>query len=84
MAHKVATTYIIDVSPSMEVKQEGADITCFQQSINAVAGLVQDKVGRFARHSPLCIAVLTIYVAVSWAKDRFCQYHTSWNRRYAI
>ncbi|KAI8576665.1 hypothetical protein K450DRAFT_256125 [Umbelopsis ramanniana AG] len=48
MAHKVATTYIIDVSPSMEVKQEGVDITCFQQSINAVAGLIQDKllVGR--------------------------------------
>ncbi|CAO3668533.1 unnamed protein product [Umbelopsis ramanniana] len=48
MAHKVATTYIIDVSPSMEVKQEGADVSCFQQSINAVAGLVQDKllVGR--------------------------------------
>lgn len=84
MAHKVATTYIIDVSPSMEVKQEGEDVTCFQQSINAVAGLIQDKVSRFARHSTPRIAVLTIYVAVSWTKDRHGQYYTSWNRRYTI
>jgi hypothetical protein len=44
MAQKAATIYVIDVAPSMQLKQEGGDKSYLQCSTEAVASMIQDKV----------------------------------------
>lgn len=46
MAQKAATIFIIDVAPTMQIKQEGSKKTYLQTSIDAVATMLQDKVCR--------------------------------------
>ncbi|KAJ2956340.1 hypothetical protein NQZ79_g7801 [Umbelopsis isabellina] len=43
MAQKAATIYVIDVAPSMQLKQEGGEKTYLQCSTEAVASMLQDK-----------------------------------------